>query len=490
MPGTDTNPSVLYGSPLSDALIGTSGNDYLYGHGGDDRLLGNLGSDSLSGGRGNDTLEGGGGFDTAEFGGHFAGFRFEQGSDGALVVKHVYRSEERFEDLGTDRLYNVEQLVFWDRTIRVDELRRALGLTDPVAPSPGPGTGDTGKGPGGTGQDDAIRTLTGSGGAETLIGTAGGDDLYGGEAVLRLAGGSGDDVYHVRSGRQRLVEGEGGGTDKVVCTASWTLGQNFEDLDLTGDADVNGTGNALANRLDGNDGDNRLSGGDGDDRLFGEAGDDNLQGGRGSDTLDGGDGEDVLSGNAGADCMSGGGGNDTYFVDHNSDVVFEGDDAGIDTVSCLVSYDLGDGVERLKFTGRGNLDGTGNDLDNILTGNEGRNRLAGGDGGDTLSGGAGDDILFGGAGDDCLQGGAGDDIYRFEGDDGGCDRIVGFQAVGTGKGRNQDHIDLREVDVAGYGALRITQTRQGAVIAYGDGATITLVGTSVRQLDAGDFVFA
>jgi Ca2+-binding RTX toxin-like protein len=73
--------------------------------------------------------------------------------------------------------------------------------------------------------------------------------------------------------------------------------------------------------------------------------------------------------------------------------------------------------------GTGNLNGTGNALNNTLVGNSGANSLSGGDGNDfmvggagndTLNGGDGNDTLIGGAGSDILNGGAGNDRFDFD----------------------------------------------------------------------------
>jgi Ca2+-binding RTX toxin-like protein len=77
----------------------------------------------------------------------------------------------------------------------------------------------------------------------------------------------------------------------VRAAASHTLGANLENLVLTGTADADGTGNALANSLTGNSGANVLDGG---------AGADTLDGGEGNDTLYS-DGDDQLTGGAGTD---------------------------------------------------------------------------------------------------------------------------------------------------------------------------------------------
>jgi Ca2+-binding RTX toxin-like protein len=54
----------------------------------------------------------------------------------------------------------------------------------------------------------------------------------------------------------------------------------------------------------------------------------------------------------------------------------------------------------LTLTGSAALNGTGNELNNVITGNAGANSLNGGNGNDTLVGGLGADTLTGGAGDD------------------------------------------------------------------------------------------
>jgi Ca2+-binding RTX toxin-like protein len=116
-----------------------------------------------------------------------------------------------------------------------------------------------------------------------------------------LEGGTGGDIYVIHSSGDTVIEQAGAGTDTVRSDLSYVLANNVENLELTGSAAVDGTGNALANAITGNSAANVLSGLAGSDVLNGAAGIDTLDGGLGSDKLNGGLGNDLLTGGAGAD---------------------------------------------------------------------------------------------------------------------------------------------------------------------------------------------
>jgi Ca2+-binding RTX toxin-like protein len=71
--------------------------------------------------------------------------------------------------------------------------------------------------------------------------------------------------------------------------------------------------------------------------------------------------------------------------------VVESAGGGVDLVEASVSYTLSGAVDNLTLTGGGAINGTGNNLANILIGTAAANVLDGGGGADRMSGGAGDD---------------------------------------------------------------------------------------------------
>jgi Ca2+-binding RTX toxin-like protein len=74
--------------------------------------------------------------------------------------------------------------------------------------------------------------------------------------------------------------------------------------------------------------------------------------------------------------------------------VAEAASEGVDLVLSSISYVLPGGLNNLTLTGSAAIDGTGNELPNVIIGNGAANRLQGGWNNDTMDGGAGLDVLW------------------------------------------------------------------------------------------------
>ena len=148
-----------------------------------------------------------------------------------------------------------------------------------------------------------VENLTGTSSAgQTLIGNAGnnfvtagsGDDILdgGGAGIDTLAGGLGNDTYHINSATDLVIENANAGIDTIqTLVASYSLADLANIENLTG---TSSTGQLLS----GNAGANVITGFDGNDFLYGGAGIDTLAGGLGNDILTGGLGSDTFVFNA------------------------------------------------------------------------------------------------------------------------------------------------------------------------------------------------
>ena len=511
--GTAGLTYTIHGTAGANAISGGSTNNVIYGYDGDDVLEGGGGVDTLYGGTGSDLLDGGSGADTM-YGGT---------GDDTYVVDSAGDSIVELAGEGID---TVQSEIAYTLGATLENLHLLADVD---------GTGNA-----------LDNHLIGSSGANTLYGLGGNDILEGGGGGDTLIGGAGDDTYYVEGPEDQIVENSGEGHDTVyVNWGDYVLSANVEDLVIASSAGFGGTGNALDNTITGNAANNRLDGGAGNDMLIGGLGDDVyvldsygdtvvesvdggndtietglawtlaleienltltgtaavngtgnardniLTGNDGNNTLYGLAGNDILSGGGGADVLIGGEGHDVYLINDASDTIVEAANEGFDVVRASVSYVLGANIENIILQpGAGNIDATGNDLDNTLVGNEGNNRLTGGAGADLMSGGLGDDtyvvdaydtlienpsggidtvesgvswtlaaeferlvltgtgaingtgnsvanvlignsaanVLDGGAGADTMQGGAGDDTYRVDID---TDVIVELAGEGT-----------------------------------------------------------
>ena len=415
----DDGTDLLRGGPGLDSLRGNAGNDALYGGDGDDVLAGDRDNDTLAGEAGNDRLDGGLGIDAMAGG---------TGDDTYVVDDPGDTAAEAVSE-GTD---TVEASASYALPANVEHL--TLTGTAAIA-----GTGN-----------GLNNRLTGNAGANTLAGGAGLD---------WLAGGPGNDTYVLTDAGDVVIELGEEGTDLVQSSVTYALPEHVETLVLTATAAVNGTGNALNNRLTGNGAANVLDGG---------AGDDLLEGGAGNDTLAGG---------AGLDRLVGGAGDDTYLIAEAGDVVIELAGEGTDLIQSSLTFTLPEHVENLALTATAAVNGTGNALNNRLTGNGAANVLDGGAGDDLLEGGAGHDTLAGGAGLDRLVGGAGDDTYLIAE---ASDVVVESANQGT------DTIESPVSYALPASAERLILKGTGTIDGQGNASANTLIGnTAANRLNGG-----
>jgi len=452
--GTNSNDKI-FGNSANNVLKGGYGNDYLYGYAGNDYLSGSSGNDYLNGGTGRDRMYGSTGND-----------RFVVDSTGDVVVEYTNQ--------GSDRVYSSINYTLGNNL-------ENLTLTGTASSGRGNSLNNSISG------NSSNNYLYGYAGNDYLYGSSGNDYLNGGTGSDRMYGGTGNDRFVVDSTGDVVVEYANQGSDRVYSSINYTLGNNLENLTLTGTAS-SGYGNSLNNSISGNSSNNYLYGQGGADTLIGGSGNDFLD----SDTLgavdtigdrlDGGSGNDTLKGEAGNDTLLGGSGNDRLTGDDSS--VHFGDDSlsggtGNDTLNGSAGNDTLDGG-----AGNDSLDGsTGNDR---LLGQGGADTLIGGSGddfldsdtlggvdtiGDRLDGGSGNDTLTGEAGNDTLLGGAGND--RLTGDDsslhfgndsldggtgndtltgaGGNDTLVGGSGSDTLSGTNSILDGAGEIDIINPG---------------------------------------
>ncbi len=237
----------------------------------------------------------------------------------------------------------------------------------------------------GNGKDNII---VGNAAVNTLDGGGGGNDtLDGGGGADTLIGGNGDDTYVIDNAGDVILELAVAESDSIRSSITIDMNRanyaNVENVLLTGSANLNATANNVTgNAITGNSGRNTITGGNADDILSGG----------------------VNSGTQG-DRLVGGGGNDQYIIFNANDVVIEAAGGGRDQVAVFTTFSLsgpsmaGQDIENLILLGTGNINGTGNALENTIIGNSGSNTIDGGVNanplvGDTFVGGDGDDTYI------------------------------------------------------------------------------------------------
>jgi Ca2+-binding RTX toxin-like protein len=277
----------LYGNAAGNQLRGRGGDDLLQGHDGNDNLFGDerdpnsaqfgndhiygdAGNDTLYGGRGNDLLDGGVGADTMNGGGENDTYVRDHAGD---IVDESVAGSGGFDTVQSALTINLSDAVHFKGAVEGAMLTGSANVN---------AYGNT-----------LNNALTGNAGVNMLNGMAGAD---------AMRGMGGNDTYvrdHVNDVVDESLAGSSGfDTVQSALTINLSDAVRFkgavEGAMLTGAANVNAFGNALANVLTGNAGVNTLNGMAGNDSLRGMGGNDRLYGNVGNDTLAGGTGNDVF----------------------------------------------------------------------------------------------------------------------------------------------------------------------------------------------------
>jgi Ca2+-binding RTX toxin-like protein len=388
--------------------IGNKLNNTLTGNVADNQLSGNAGNDTLIGSAGNDTLNGGEGNDTADY-----------SQIGQSITLSPTGIITKGGGLGNDQLIQVETIIAdasaVNNTIDVSTAGNAASInvnlqTQQLTVNGVPGVGtftvtnfDHVQG---TSQND---TIIGDSQNNQLSGNAGNDTLNGSEGNDTLNGGTGNDTADYSqigqsitlSPTQIITKGSGLGNDQLIqvetIIADASAVNNTIDVSTAGNTaainvnlqtqqlTINGVGTFTVTNFD------HVQGTSQNDTIIGDTQNNQLSGNAGNDTLNGG---------AGNDTLIGGTGDDIYIVDNTTDIITENLGEGTDTIRSGVTFTLTTNVENLTLTGTDAINGTGNDVNNIIVGNSANNIIIGNAGNDTLDGGDGSDALIGGIDDD------------------------------------------------------------------------------------------
>jgi Ca2+-binding RTX toxin-like protein len=303
--GNDGNDSLAGGAGY-DQLSGGAGNDHLDGGTGDDYLGGGDGDDVLEGGAGADSFDAGTGIDTASYAGSSApvsivldagdGYSSCHGGDAEgdrlFSIENVNGSQWNdilVGDAGANTLSGAAGNDSLEGAAGADHLDGGAGNDTAVYWNTDSMAGltinlATGLGHGGDAEGDTFTsienvdggptndTITGDGGANTLLGWIGNDVLRGGGGADHLDGGDGFD------------------------TAMYT--ENTAAVTVNLATGVAHGGDAEGDVLTSIEG---IYAGSGNDTLIGSAAANTLVGNGGNDILQGGGGKDSMAGGAGAD---------------------------------------------------------------------------------------------------------------------------------------------------------------------------------------------
>jgi len=275
------------GSPIVRIAGGTTGDNIVAGAAGlnlnaveavgdADVLIVGLPALVVGGGAGNDVLSVTGGSGT----GAPSTARLEGGTEGDLLIGASGGNALTGGD-GSDTVDYTAATQLLDANLITGVIQHVAGLVDQVTD---------------------IENLTGSPGADAILGDGDDNVLRGGDGPDTLSGGAGNDTLDGGSDVDTVDFGLSDAGVEVSLGKGTATGAGEDTL-----IDVeNVIGSDKADTLNGEEGINTLDGGDGSDVLNGRGGGDELQGGDGRDSLFGQKGRDDLSAGAGNDRLDGG----------------------------------------------------------------------------------------------------------------------------------------------------------------------------------------
>jgi len=304
--------AIIRGTIGNDTLIGTLAVDLIFGYAGKDSLLGLAGNDTLNGGFGNDTLNGELGIDILNGGAGDDTYIIDSTND---TINETFNSG--IDTVRAARNYilgrNLENLSLTNRAVEGigNNLNNYMIGNEIDNILRGGAGNDTLNG------EDGNDTLYGGAGNDLLIGAVSYATIFGNQGIDVLYGGDNDDTYYISS-EDIIIEAANAGIDKVITLETYALGDNLENLELSGPLlrlgtrGIDGTGNSLNNIIDGDVYDNRLEGRAGSDLLNGGAGNDTLVG-----TANGVGEKDVLTGGLGRDTFLLGNASHVFYDDRN-----------------------------------------------------------------------------------------------------------------------------------------------------------------------------